>query len=139
MGYYSHDKEKVGPCSGRRTKELADCGGILPTDTVWKDGVERDVAASKVKNLFRPIAVLPPQKVPAAAPPQAGASVVEPRAAEPARRGAVLVEFRKKRTTCGRLDSSCNTMPIRSGNMRAGFYGPKCRKHRDVEAPGQSI
>jgi hypothetical protein len=176
--YYSHDHAKIGPCSGRRMKELAAAGGILPTDVVWKQGVEKGVAASKVKYLFAPppaVApsaaivevpeVLPPTEAPVPAPPPVAVElkpepvaeqIPEP-AAPPASgwhgetrkgratagRGAVLVgqdgvtvKFRKKCTTCGHLDSSWNTIPIRNGVMRAGFYCTKCRKHRDVEVHG---
>jgi len=89
--YYSHDTKKIGPCSGRQMRDLADSGGILLTDTVWKEGIVKGVAASK---------------------------------------------FRKKCTTCGHADNSWNTLPIRNGVMRAGFYCIKCRKHRDVEVHG---
>jgi len=171
LWYYSHDQEKFGPCSGRRMKELAAEGGILPTDTVWKEGVERGVSASKVKNLFLPPPAL--DEAPAAGEPAAKdvrPPVVEPRSAEPAPaapvpapveartsawhqparkgratagRGVVLVsqdgvsvKYRKKCTTCGHLDSSWTTMPIRNGVMRGGFFCPKCRKHREVEVHG---
>jgi hypothetical protein len=50
--YYSHADAKVGPCSGRQLKELAASGQILPTDSIWKEGIVRAVLASKVKNLF---------------------------------------------------------------------------------------
>jgi len=184
--YYSHDRKKIGPCSGRRMKELAASGGILPTDVVWKEGVEKGVAASKVKNLFAPPPAVAPvgevpalpllTEIPVSAPEPPGVDVkVEPAAqtptpepavpeaepkppaAEPpsgwnsgarkglasAGRGALLVgqdgvnvKYRKKCTTCGHTDSSWNTMPIRNGVMRVGFYCPKCRKHRDVEVHG---
>lgn len=52
--YYAHDESKTGPYSARQLRELAVCGQLLPTDTVWKEGVERGVLASKVKNLFAP-------------------------------------------------------------------------------------
>jgi hypothetical protein len=50
--YYSHNDRKVGPCSGRQLKELADSGQIVPTDTIWREGIERSVFAHRVKNLF---------------------------------------------------------------------------------------
>jgi hypothetical protein len=193
LWYYSHDKQKIGPCSARRMKELAADGSILPTDVVWKEGVEKGVAANKVKHLFQPAApaqqrpeddpVVPavapvgwveappspvvPEPVPPEeaavteaelpAPPLAPAEPppVAPDASasnwqQPARkgratagRGAVLVgqdgvtvKFRKKCTTCGHVDSSWQTMPIRNGTMRSSFYCPKCRKSRDVEVNG---
>jgi hypothetical protein len=151
-------------------KELAACGSILPTDTVWKEGVERGVAASKVKHLFAPVPVSVPTAEAPAVQPEAPPPVVQPEPTEakadvplappvpaaaatwqvPARkgratagRGAVLVgqdgvtvKFRKKCTTCGHLDASWTTAPIRNGIMRAGFYCIKCRKHRDIEVHG---
>jgi hypothetical protein len=182
--YYSHDLKKIGPCSGQRMRELAASGGIVPTDVVWKEGVEKGVTASKVKNLFAPQpAVLiaapvaevpePLQSIEALAPAPEPAeqtptpepvapetapklAVAEPPAAASvwhsgesrkgratAGRGAVIVaqdgvnvKYRKKCTTCGHADSSWNTMPIRNGVMRVGFYCIKCRKHRDVEVHG---
>lgn len=50
--YYSHDESRLGPYSARQMRALASSGGILPTDTVYKEGVERGILASKVKNLF---------------------------------------------------------------------------------------
>ncbi len=52
LWYYAKDGCKVGPFSGRELKELATCGVILPTDTVWKEGVATGVLARKVRNLF---------------------------------------------------------------------------------------
>lgn len=48
-----------------------------------------------------------------------------------------VVRFRKKCTACGHEDSSWATQPILSGMMRAGFFCPKCRKHREVQLRGQ--
>jgi hypothetical protein len=50
--YYAHGGGMIGPYSGRQLRELAASGGIVPTDTVWKEGVEKGALASKVKNLF---------------------------------------------------------------------------------------
>jgi hypothetical protein len=50
--YYAHDDNRIGPCSDRQLRDLADAGQILPTDTIWKAGVEQGVSAAKVKNLF---------------------------------------------------------------------------------------
>jgi GYF domain 2 len=50
--FYSHDKVKSGPFSGRQLREIADAGNIVPTDTIWKEGVEKGMLAGKVKNLF---------------------------------------------------------------------------------------
>jgi hypothetical protein len=56
--YYRHDDVKTGPWSSRQLKELAVAGGILPTDFVWKQGIEKGVLAEKVKNLFAPAAFI---------------------------------------------------------------------------------
>jgi len=50
--FYAHDESKFGPFSGRQLRDLADTGEILPTDTIWKEGVEKGVLATRVKNLF---------------------------------------------------------------------------------------
>jgi len=155
--YYSHAEQKLGPCSDQQLKDLAAAGGILPTDTVWKEGIERGVDAGKVKNLFRAAPARPPVEVEPEPVAPAGPALAEPPVPAPAPRkeprarqgratagrGAVLVsqdgvsvKFRKKCTTCGHLDTSWNTIPIRNGIMRAGFYCIKCRKHRDVEVHG---
>ncbi len=52
--YYAHDDQRNGPFSGEQLKEFAASGVILPTDTVWKGGVEEGVLASRIKNLFVP-------------------------------------------------------------------------------------
>jgi hypothetical protein len=52
--FYTHDGQKNGPCSGQQLKEFAACGGILPTDTVWKDGIAKGSLARKVRYLFPP-------------------------------------------------------------------------------------
>jgi hypothetical protein len=51
--YYWHDSEVLGPFSGRLLAGLAAVGEVLPTDIVWKNGVERGVPASTVRHLFR--------------------------------------------------------------------------------------
>jgi hypothetical protein len=50
--YYWHDAEVLGPFSGKQLFDLAAAGQIIPTDTVWKDGVEAGVQASRVQHLF---------------------------------------------------------------------------------------
>lgn len=182
--YYSFDHLRLGPFSGRELKDLADLGRIQPSDTVWKEGVELGVLASKVKYLFSPfpavvavtipgvvlagVAALGEQASPAPAGPatpvrdtklMVAAVVVEettpPAAPAPAApppadkvkhgravavKGAVIVsqdgarvKFLKKCTTCGHLDSSWNTMPIRNGVIRVFYFCSKCKKNRDVE------
>ncbi len=53
--YYWHDAEVLGPFSGKQLFDLAAAGEIIPTDTVWKAGVEAGVQASRVQHLFPPV------------------------------------------------------------------------------------
>jgi hypothetical protein len=77
--YYAHDDNKVGPYSAQELKELAAAGKILPTDTVWKEGVEKGVLASRVKNLFAPAgADVSPPPAPSPVPPAAPPSSEQP-------------------------------------------------------------
>ena len=50
--FYSHEGVRLGPYSARQLKELAASGGLLPTDTVWRQGTPQGVPAHRVKNLF---------------------------------------------------------------------------------------
>src|SRR5262249_19838223 len=119
--YYSHDQEKFGPCSGRRMKELAACGGILPTDTVWKEGVERGVPASKVKNLFTPAPAGPPDEVPAAATPAASPPAVAQAPAPPPRADEPKpTERRAEPAPPEPAAGSSSRQPARKGRATAG-------------------
>src|SRR5260370_20222623 len=78
--FYGRNETKLGPFSSKELRDLATAGTIRPTDTVGKAGVERGVAADKVKNLFAPMpadavppAVEPPTEPAAAPPPPAAA------------------------------------------------------------------
>jgi hypothetical protein len=57
--YVERSGRKFGPFSANQLKALASAGRLLPTDTVWKEGMEKAVLAAKVKNLFLPIPTLP--------------------------------------------------------------------------------
>jgi len=57
--YYWSEADVRGPFSAKQLADLAAAGQILPTDTVWKDGVERGVPACRVQHLF-PVALLSP-------------------------------------------------------------------------------
>jgi hypothetical protein len=50
--FYSDGETRKGPFSASQLQELAANGTILRTNTVWKEGIERGVPASKVKGLF---------------------------------------------------------------------------------------
>ena len=47
--YYANDQQKLGPFSSGQLKELAATGQLVPTHTVWQEGVEKGVVAAKVK------------------------------------------------------------------------------------------
>jgi hypothetical protein len=150
--YYWHELDILGPFSGKQLAALAAAGNIVPTDTVWKDGVEGGVQASRVQHLFvtpsvapdgeakseaMPVAVEPAPKWDAVRQPTSG------RARAVAGVGAVIVgqdgktvKFRKKCTTCGYEDSSWKTIPITRGTTRVTFYCQKCRKQKQVEVHG---
>ncbi len=75
MWYFAKDQKKLGPFSSAEFKELADTGQVLPTDMVWKEGIEKGVLAAKVKNLFS----TPPAGVsPAPAAAEEGIAAQEP-------------------------------------------------------------
>jgi hypothetical protein len=59
--YYGRGTDITGPISGRELADLAASGQLLPSDTIWQEGVEMGVPAMRVKNLFSP------------SPPEAGA------------------------------------------------------------------
>jgi len=72
--YYAHDANRIGPFSALQLKNLATVGDILRTDTVWKEGVEKGVLASKVRYLFSipaAIVIIPVQRVTALSKPPA--------------------------------------------------------------------
>jgi GYF domain 2 len=50
--YFAWDKQKFGPFSPVQLKELATLGRLQPKDLVWKNDIEKGVAADKVKHLF---------------------------------------------------------------------------------------
>ena len=50
--YYGRATDISGPVSERELMCLAASGQVLPTDTVWQQGVEDGVPAATVKNLF---------------------------------------------------------------------------------------
>jgi hypothetical protein len=159
--FYARGEGKKGPYSGQQLKDLAGTGDVLPTDTVWKDGVEKGALASRVKHLFAaqppvapvvaaepelipltPFVPAPPAEVVAAAPPappkqqaRKGVAVAVSGAVIVGQDG-VNVKYKKKCTTCGHADGSWHTAPIRNGPIKSIFYCRKCRKSRQVELKG---
>ena len=135
--FYGRGSDITGPVSGPELSGLAAGGTLLPTDTVWRDGVEDGVPADQVPDLFPA-----PPVAPAAAAP-AGYRAVTTNARAVAGKGAMIigqdgktVKFRMKCTTCGKEDSSWKSIAIPHGVARAGFYCAKCRKRRDAEIYG---
>ena len=47
--FYASASNRVGPFSGMQLKELGAKGILLPTDTVWKEGIEKGVSIDEVK------------------------------------------------------------------------------------------
>ena len=132
--FYGRGSDITGPVTGPELSGLAAGGTVLPTDTVWRDGVEDGVPADQVPDLF-PAADKP------AAP--AGYRAVTTRARAVAGKGVTIigqdgktVKFRMKCTTCGKEDSSWKSLAIPHGVLRTGFYCAKCRKRRDAEVYG---
>jgi GYF domain 2 len=82
--YYGRGSDIVGPVSAAELSGLAETGQVLPTDTVWQEGVEDGVPAARVRNLFRAPAPAPADS-PASDPPSSTVEVsppVEPAASE---------------------------------------------------------
>jgi hypothetical protein len=50
--FFASGGEKAGPFSALQLKGFAARGTLLPTDTVWKEGVERGSLAARVRHLF---------------------------------------------------------------------------------------
>jgi hypothetical protein len=69
--YFLRDKTRLGPFSSAQLKDLAAQGKLRPSDTVWKEGIDRGVAAERVKNLFP----APPAEAVVPPSPSASASV----------------------------------------------------------------
>jgi hypothetical protein len=57
--YVERSGRKFGPFSATQLKALARAGKLRPTDTVWKEGMEKAVLAAQLKNLFPSIPTLP--------------------------------------------------------------------------------
>jgi GYF domain 2 len=59
MWYYTTEGKQMDPVSMKELKRLVGDGTLKPTDMVWKEGMERWIRASSVKELFPdPIAAL---------------------------------------------------------------------------------
>jgi GYF domain 2 len=69
--YYGPGATRLGPFTAQELKDLAAAGKIQSTDTIWKEGLEQGVPATRVRNLF-------PQPQPVARPPTASAGAAPP-------------------------------------------------------------
>jgi hypothetical protein len=156
---------KVGPFSGEILKELAASGVILPSDTVWKAGVDEGFEAHLIKNLFA-APVMPPVLAAPIVPkleangdqgtiPFADDAVAKktetkprpkmnPRATATAVKGCVIVSqdgvdarYRMKCTKCGHADSSCRSIKIMPKTTKSGYFCPKCKKRCEVVIQGR--
>ena len=76
--FYAHDDQRIGPFSGQQLRDLADSRQLLPTDTVWKEGIDKGVFATKVRYLF---SSTPTEIPPVSASVQAAPAVVQPASA----------------------------------------------------------
>jgi hypothetical protein len=163
--FFTHGEAQQGPYSADEMREQALAGKILPTDSVWQDGMKQRFPASVVQNLFEDLvapddavdddAGVEPGVAPAAdtKPAVAGAKEMEgkpskrPDQERPKRvvsiKGGVLcsqdgkhVQFRKKCTVCGYEEQGRTNQVIRAGAMKIAFFCRKCRKGRVTEMTG---
>ena len=130
LWFYGRGSDITGPVSMADLTGLVAAGGVLPTDTVWRDGVEDGVPAAQVPQLFPPAAL-------------AGTRPATKNARATAGKGVVImgqdgktVKFKGKCTTCGHEDASWKTIAIPRGTARTGFFCSKCKKRRDGEIHG---
>lgn len=70
---YAKSGQQHGPVSAADLKALAKSGEILPTDMIWKEGMDEWKQAGSLKGLFPPTTTPAPQKAP---PPLPTASYV---------------------------------------------------------------
>jgi hypothetical protein len=150
--YYGRGADITGPVSDGELSDLAAGGRLLPTDTVWRDGVEAGVPADQVEYLFSASALIgdgtadetantgataeaPPVAVVAPPPRKSGRAQAGKGAVLMGQDGAT-VKYRGKCATCGREDTSWKSIAIPRGTHRSSFFCAKCRKRRDVEIHG---
>lgn len=68
--YYARDGQQYGPINSAQLKQLAQSGGLVPDDLVFREGSKDWVAASTVQGLFPAPAPAPARgSAPAARPP----------------------------------------------------------------------
>jgi hypothetical protein len=159
--YAAFGEKRLGPFSPTQLQELAAAGTILPIDTVWQEGNEQGVLASRVKHLFARVAASAPAapvteaspavvatSTPLLTPEPVAAPQAEPKPAEKpaAKKGramalkgceivsqdGVYARYRKKCVKCGNKDASCHMITISNKSFKADYFCPKCRKRCEV-------
>lgn len=50
--FFKKNEQTYGPYSATQLRQVAQKGELSPTDSVWRDGMEQPVAASRIKGLF---------------------------------------------------------------------------------------
>ncbi|MBP7935520.1 MAG: TIGR00266 family protein [Phycisphaerae bacterium] len=63
--YYLKNNQQHGPVAGPELKKMADAGGLVPTDLVWREGMEQWAPAGRVGGLFSGVEVGAPPPLPA--------------------------------------------------------------------------
>jgi len=134
LWFYGRGSDISGPVSGADLAALADRGRVLPTDTVWRDGVELGERAGDSAEFFP--AVPTGTGVLAGTRARKHGRAVAGKGAVIVSQDGATVKYRMKCTTCGRDDASWKSMPIPHGVARNGFFCQKCRKRRDAEIHG---
>jgi hypothetical protein len=159
--YAAFGEKKLGPFSPTQLQDLAAAGTILPIDTVWQEGNEKGVLASRVQHLFARAAITtlpapvtaPPPAVAAESsavlvPDQPAAPQAQPKAPEkPAvKKGRAMAmsgcdivgqdgayaRYRKKCKKCGHQDAACHMIQITNKSFKTNYFCPKCRKSCEV-------
>lgn len=52
LWYYAKNDQQLGPINGGELRRLAQTGGLLRDDLVWREGMDQWAAAGRVKGLF---------------------------------------------------------------------------------------
>ncbi len=126
--FYGRGSDISGPVSGADLAALAAGGQVLPSDTVWRDGVEQGERAGDIPEFFPGVLAGTRSQKKGRAVAGKGAVIVS--------QDGATVKYRMKCTTCGRDDASWKSIPIPHGIARNGFFCQKCRKRREAEIHG---
>jgi hypothetical protein len=114
--YYARGTTPFGPFSATRLRELAEAGDLLLTDSVWKQGAQRRVPASRVKNLFAGGQAPSPPAAPGGAAPVTAALPPFPEGALP---GTAAVGAQGPGATAGPAPGAPSDPPAGEGPAKA--------------------